>query len=131
MGKSLLSFSSATNQFKTDYNDRDDAPEEKILGRTHYRDESYIMRSQLQRFFDGGANLIIGTEISVDHSRSNVLRNIYTQPEQFTNAGFAQFRKPISNKLMYDIGLRYDNREVTGGEGYSVKSFQAFSPKCF
>ena len=85
----------------------------------------------LQRFFDGGANLIIGTEISVDHSRSNVLRNIYTQPEQFTNAGFAQFRKPISNKLMYDIGLRYDNRDVTGGEGYSVKSFQAFSPKCF
>ena len=129
LGKSLLSFSLATNQFKTDYNDRDDAPEEKILGRTHYRDESYIMRSQLQRFFDGGANLIIGTEISVDHSRSNVLRNIYTQPEQFTNAGFAQFRKPISNKLMYDIGLRYDNRDVTGGEGYSVKSFQAFSPK--
>ena len=30
---------------------------------------------------------------------------------------------------MYDLGLRYDNRGVTGGEGYSVKSFQAFSPK--
>ena len=129
LAKSLLSFSLATNQFKTDYNDRDDAPEEKIQGKTHYRDESYIMRSQWQRFFDGGANLTIGTEISIDHSRSNVLRNIYTQPEQFTIAGFAQFRKPISNKLMYDLGLRYDNREVTGGEGYSVKAFQAFSPK--
>ena len=71
------SFSLATNQFKTDYNDRDDAPDDKILGRTHYRDESYIMRSQLQRFFDGGANLIIGTEISVSLKE---LRSIFQMP---------------------------------------------------
>ena len=32
-------------------------------------------------------------------------------------------------KLIYDIGLRYDNRQVKGGEGYSAKNFQAFSPK--
>ena len=129
IGKSLFSLSLATNQFKTDYNDRNDAPEEKILGKTHYRDKSYIVRSQLHRFFKGGTDLVIGTEVSIDQSRSNVLRNIYIQPEQFTIAGFAQFRRSISDNLMYDLGLRYDNREVTGGEGYSVKSFQAFSPK--
>ena len=129
IGKSLFSLSLATNQFETDYNDRNDTPEEKMLGKTHYRDKSYIVRSQLHKFFKDGTDLVIGTEVSIDQSRSNVLRNIYTQPEQFTIAGFAQFRRSISNNFMYDLGLRYDNREVTGGEGYSVKSFQAFSPK--
>ena len=129
LGETLFSFSLSTNRFNTDYRDRDDAPQEKILGKTHYRDNSYMMRSQLQRFFNGEENLTLGVEVSLDRSRSNVLRNIYIQPEQFTIAGFSQLRKQISNNFTYDLGLRYDSRKVKGGEGYSVKSFQAFSPK--
>ena len=129
LGKYLVSLSLATNHFNTDYNDRDDAPEEKIQGQTYYRDQSYILRNQLQMFLDQNVNLTVGTEVSIDQSKSNVLRNIYVQPEQLTIAGFAQFRKPITTKLIYDIGLRYDNRQVKGGEGYIAKNFQAFSPK--
>tara|TARA_Y100000588_G_scaffold192898_1_gene206903 strand:- start:7398 stop:9521 length:2124 start_codon:yes stop_codon:yes gene_type:complete len=129
LGQSIASVSIASNQFDTDYNDRNDAPENKILGRTHYRDKSYIIRGQLQRFFDEETNLIIGTEISLERSRSNVLRNIYVQPEQFTAAGFAQFRKQIFIKTIFDFGLRYDFREVKGGDGYKPKLFEAISPK--
>tara|TARA_A100001037_G_scaffold301501_1_gene331127 strand:+ start:2852 stop:5014 length:2163 start_codon:yes stop_codon:yes gene_type:complete len=129
LGQSIISVSIASNQFDTDYNDRNDAPENKILGKTHYRDKSYIFRSQLQKFYNEETNLVIGTEISLDQSRSNVLRNIYVQPEQFTTAGFAQFRKEIFNKIMFDFGLRYDFREVKGGDRYKPKLFKAISPK--
>ena len=125
----LLTTSFATNIFNTDYNDREDAPEEKVLGETHYRDKSYILRSQLQRYSYEKGSLTLGGEISMDFSRSNVLRNIYTEPKQFTAAGFTQFRKSISERLKYDLGLRYDIRQVTGGEGYKGKSFKALSPK--
>ena len=128
-GKSLFSLSLATNQFNTDYKDRNDAPEEKILGKTHYRDKSFIFRSQFQKFYIGQTHLTFGLELSFDKSRSNVLRNIYIEPKQSTLAGFAQFRKYISKKFIYDLGLRYDIRDVKGGEGYSIKSFKAFSPK--
>ena len=88
-----------------------------------------MARFQAQRFFKDGSNIIIGSEISLDQSSSNVLRNIYERPEQKTNAGFAQYRLRLWDDLMLDMGMRFDSRDVTGGEGYSVKSFQAFSPK--
>ena len=129
IGNNIFSLSLATNQFKTDYRDRDDTPLDHSQGKTNYRDNSFIVRSQFQRFFNGDANLTFGTELSLDQSKSNVLRNIFTQPEQNTIAGFIQYRKPLSKEFLYDIGLRYDLREVTGGEGYSVKTFKAVSPK--
>ena len=88
-----------------------------------------MARAQLQRFFNDGDNIIIGSEISLDQSRSNVLRNIYEQPEQKTSAGFAKYRMQLRDNLILDMGMRYDYRDVTGGEGYSIKSFQALSPK--
>ena len=125
----LLSVSLATNHFKTDYKDRDDTPVDDLRDNTNYRDHSYMARAQLQRFFNDGDNIIIGSEISLDQSRSNVLRNIYEQPEQKTSAGFAKYRMQLRDNLILDMGMRYDYRDVTGGEGYSIKSFQAFSPK--
>ena len=129
LGKSILSISLAANRFKTDYNDRDDAPDDKILGKTHYRDQSYIVRSQLQQFFNNGGNIIYGMELISDRSKSNVLRNIYIEPKQITLAGFTQYRKQIFNRIVFDFGLRYDFREVLGGEGYQSKVFKAISPK--
>ena len=128
-GNYLLTTSLATNIFNTDYNDREDAPEEKVLGQTHYRDKSYILRTQLQRFFYKEGSITLGSEIAMDFSKSNVLRNIYKEPEQFTAAGFIQFMEPISENFKYDLGLRYDIRQVSGGKGYSTKSFKALSPK--
>ena len=125
----LISFSLATNHFETDYRDRDDTPIDEFRDKTEYRDRSYMARAQVQRFFKDGNNIIIGSEISLDQSSSNVLRNIYERPEQRTNAGFAQYRMRFWDDLMLDMGMRFDSRDVTGGEGYSVKSFQAFSPK--
>jgi len=127
--KNIFSISLATNQFKTNYRDRDDAPIERRQGKTYYRDNSYIVRSQFQRFFITGSNLTIGSEFALDKSQSNVLRNIFIQPEQTTVAGFLQFRKPLSKDFLYDIGLRYDLRNITGGKGYSIKTFKAISPK--
>jgi len=129
IGENIVSISLATNQFKTDYRDRNDTPLDKQQGKTNYRDHSYIMRSQIQRFFNDAATLVIGTELSFDQSKSNVLRNIYDQPEQGTVAAFLQYRKPLSEKFLYDLGLRYDLRNVSGGERYEVKNFKAFSPK--
>ncbi len=129
INKYLYSLSLATNHFKTDYKDRDDTPIEDIQGITNYRDRSYIIRSQLQRFFNSGNNFLIGVESSLDYSSSNVLRNIYEQPEQNTIAGFMQYRKTITNQLTMDMGIRFDSRNVTGGEGYNVKKFEAISPK--
>ena len=129
IGENIVSISLATNQFKTDYRDRNDTPLDKQQGKTNYRDHSYIMRSQIQRFFNDAATLVIGTELSFDQSKSNVLRNIYDQPEQGTVAAFLQYRKPLSEKFLYDLGLRYDLRNVSGGEEYEVKNFKAFSPK--
>ena len=125
----LFSLSLATNHFKTDYRDRDDTPFEEFRDKTNYRDHSYMMRGQLQRFFKGGDNLTFGMEIALDQSSSNVLRNIYEQPEQYTTAGFSQYRRQITKKIAFDMGIRFDSREVTGGEGYSVKTFKALSPK--
>jgi outer membrane cobalamin receptor len=125
----LFSLSLATNHFKTDYRDRDDTPFEEVRDKTNYRDHSYMVRGQLQRFFKGGDNLTFGMEIALDQSSSNVLRNIYEQPEQFTTAGFSQYRRQITKKIEFDMGIRFDSREVTGGEGYSVKTFKALSPK--
>ncbi|MBJ11600.1 MAG: hypothetical protein CMG62_00775 [Candidatus Marinimicrobia bacterium] len=129
IGRNIFSISLATNQFKTDYRDRNDTPLEKQQSKTNYRDHSYIIRSQIQRFFNDVGTLVIGTELSFDQSKSNVLRNIYDRPEQITVAGFLQFRKPLSQKFLYDLGLRYDLRNVSGGDGYPVKAFKAFSPK--
>ena len=125
----LFSLSLATNHFKTDYRDRDDTPFEEVRDKTNYRDHSYMVRGQLQRFFKGGDNLTFGMEIALDQSSSNVLRNIYEQPEQYTTAGFSQYRRQITKKIAFDMGIRFDSREVTGGEGYSVKTFKALSPK--
>ena len=125
----LFSLSLATNHFKTDYRDRDDTPFEEVRDKTNYRDHSYMVRGQLQRFFKGGDNLTFGMEIALDQSSSNVLRNIYEQPEQYTMAGFSQYRRQITKKIEFDMGIRFDSREVTGGEGYSVKTFKALSPK--
>ena len=125
----LFSLSLATNHFKTDYRDRDDTPFEEVRDKTNYRDHSYMMRGQLQRFFKEGDNLTFGMEIALDQSSSNVLRNIYEQPEQYTTAGFSQYRRQITKKIAFDMGIRFDSREVTGGEGYSVKTFKALSPK--
>jgi len=125
----LFSLSLATNHFKTDYRDRDDTPFEEFRDKTNYRDHSYMMRGQLQRFFKDGDNLTFGMEIALDQSSSNVLRNIYEQPEQYTTAGFSQYRRQITKKIAFDMGIRFDSREVTGGEGYSVKTFKALSPK--
>ena len=125
----LFSLSLATNHFKTDYRDRDDTPFEEFRDKTNYRDHSYMMRGQLQRFFKEGDNLTFGMEIALDQSSSNVLRNIYEQPEQYTMAGFSQYRRQITKKIEFDMGIRFDSREVTGGEGYSVKTFKALSPK--
>ena len=125
----LFSLSLATNHFKTDYRDRDDTPFEEFRDKTNYRDHSYMVRGQLQRFFKGGDNLTFGMEIALDQSSSNVLRNIYEQPEQYTMAGFSQYRRQITKKIAFDMGIRFDSREVTGGEGYSVKTFKALSPK--
>jgi len=127
--KNIFSLSLATNQFKTNYRDRADAPLEKRQGKTNYRDNSYIVRGQFQRFYNNGANLTVGSEFALDKSKSNVLRNIFIQPEQTTIAGFLQYRKPLSKAFLYDLGLRFDLRNVTGGEGYSIKSFKAISPK--
>ena len=125
----LFSLSLATNHFKTDYRDRDDTPFEEFRDKTNYRDHSYMVRGQLQRFFNDGGNLTFGMEIALDQSSSNVLRNIYEQPEQYTMAGFSQYRRQITKKIEFDMGIRFDSREVTGGEGYSVKTFKALSPK--
>ena len=125
----IFSISLAINQFKTDYRDRDDAPLEKIQGKTYYRDNSYIMRGQFQKFFNSGGNITLGSEFSLDQSKSNVLRNIFIQPEQMTSAGFLQYRKPLGKRFLYDLGLRYDLRNVTGGKGYSNKKFKSISPK--
>ena len=125
----IFSISLAINQFKTDYRDRDDAPLEKIQGKTYYRDNSYIMRGQFQKFFNSGGNITLGSEFSLDQSKSNVLRNIFIQPEQITSAGFLQYRKPLGKRFLYDLGLRYDLRNVTGGKGYSNKKFKSISPK--
>ena len=125
----LFSLSLATNHFKTDYRDRDDTPFEEVRDKTNYRDHSYMVRGQLQRFFNDGGNLTFGMEIALDQSSSNVLRNIYEQPEQYTMAGFSQYRRQITKKIEFDMGIRFDSREVTGGEGYSVKTFKALSPK--
>ncbi len=125
----LFSLSLATNHFKTDYRDRDDTPFEEFRDKTNYRDHSYMVRGQLQRFFKEGDNLTFGMEIALDQSSSNVLRNIYEQPEQYTTAGFSQYRRQITKKIAFDMGIRFDSREVTGGEGYSVKTFKALSPK--
>ena len=128
-GKNIFSLSLATNQFKTDYIDRPDTPLDKLQGKTNYRDDSYIFRSQFQSFLNKSSNIIFGLEMSLDRSKSNVLRNIYTQPNQSTTAGYVQFRKQLSKEFLFDLGLRYDLRKVTGGEGYSIKTFNAFSPK--
>ena len=125
----IFSISLAINKFKTDYRDRDDAPLEKIQGKTYYRDNSYIMRGQFQKFFNSGGNITLGSEFSLDQSKSNVLRNIFIQPEQMTSAGFLQYRKPLGKRFLYDLGLRYDLRNVTGGKGYSNKKFKSISPK--
>jgi len=125
----LFSLSLATNHFKTDYRDRDDTPVDESRDKTNYRDHSYMVRGQLQRFFNNGDNITFGSEISLDQSSSNVLRNIYDQPEQRTTAGFVQYRKRLWSSLVLDIGIRFDSRDVTGGEGYSVKKFEALSPK--
>jgi len=129
LGQSVFSVSLAANRFDTDYNDRNDAPSDKILGKTHYRDQSYIARSQLQKFFNNGGNIIFGMEFISDKSRSNVLRNIYTEPKQITIAGFTQYRKEIIKNTIFDLGLRYDFRQVTGGDGYQSKVFKSISPK--
>ncbi len=129
IGENIISISLATNQFKTDYRDRNDTPFDKKQGKTNYRDHSYIIRSQIQRFFNDAGTLVVGTELLYDQSKSNVLRNIYDQPEQNTVAGFIQYRKPLSENFLYDLGLRYDFRNVTGGERYAIKNFKAFSPK--
>ncbi len=127
--KNIISISLATNQFKTDYRDRNDTPYDEKQGKTNYRDQSYIMRSQIQRFFNDSGTLIIGTELSFDQSKSNVLRNIYDSLEQNTVAGFIQYRRPFSENFVNEIGLRYDFRNISGGERYPIKNFRALSPK--
>ena len=127
--KNIISISLATNQFKTDYRDRNDTPYDEKQGKTNYRDQSYIMRSQIQRFFNDSGTLIIGTELSFDQSKSNVLRNIYDSLEQNTVAGFIQYRRPFSENFINEIGLRYDFRNISGGERYPIKNFRALSPK--
>ncbi len=127
--KNIISISLATNQFKTDYRDRNDTPSDEKQGKTNYRDQSYIMRSQIQRFFNDSGTLIIGTELLFDQSKSNVLRNIYDSPEQNTAAGFIQYRRPFSENFINELGLRYDFRNISGGERYPIKNFRALSPK--
>ena len=129
IGENIISISLATNQFKTDYRDRNDTPSDEKQGKTNYRDQSYIMRSQIQRFFNDAGTLIVGTELLFDQSKSNVLRNIYDSPEQNTAAGFIQYRRSFSGNFIYDLGLRYDFRNISGGERYPIKNFRAFSPK--
>ena len=125
----ILSSSIGLNQFNTIYNDRNDTPPEKIQGQTRYNDQIIIWRNEYQKFFTDKSILTIGTEIDYDGSRSDVINSIYVEPKQRTTAVFSQFKKPVLKYWIIDMGLRYDFRQVQGGENYPKKLYQALSPK--
>ena len=125
----ILSSSIGLNQFNTIYNDRNDTPPEKIQGQTEYKDQITIWRNEYQKFFTDKSILTIGTEAGFDGSRSDVINAIYVQPKQRTIGAFTQFKKPFKEYWILDIGLRYDYRQVQGGNLYPIKLYQAVSPK--
>mgnify|MGYP003306790459 FL=1 len=125
----ILSSSIGLNQFNTIYNDRNDTPPEKIQGQTEYKDQIKIWRNEYQKFFTDKSILTIGTEAGFDGSRSDVINAIYVQPKQRTIGAFTQFKKPFKEYWILDIGLRYDYRQVQGGNLYPIKLYQAVSPK--
>ena len=125
----ILSSSIGLNQFNTIYNDRNDTPPEKIQGQTQYKDQIKIWRNEYQKFFTDKSILTIGTEAGFDGSRSDVINAIYVKPKQRTLGAFTQFKKPFKEYWILDIGLRYDYRQVQGGNLYPIKLYQAVSPK--
>ena len=125
----ILSSSIGLNQFNTIYNDRNDTPPEKIQGQTKYKDQIKIWRNEYQKFFTDKSILTIGTEAGFDGSRSDVINAIYVKPKQRTLGAFTQFKKPFKEYWILDIGLRYDYRQVQGGNLYPIKLYQAVSPK--
>ena len=125
----ILSSSIGLNQFNTIYNDRNDTPPEKIQGQTEYKDQIKIWRNEYQKFFTDKSILTIGTEAGFDGSRSDVINAIYVKPKQRTLGAFTQFKKPFKEYWILDIGLRYDYRQVQGGNLYPIKLYQAVSPK--
>lgn len=125
----ILSLSLAINHFNTIYNDRNDTPEGELQGSTIYKDKGHVWRNEYQKVFNDKSVLTIGTEVGLDFSKADVINFIYDQPKQSTMAIFSQLKKNISENWILDFGLRYDYRQVQGGEQYRKILFEAISPK--
>ena len=125
----ILSISLAINNFNTIYNDRNDTPEGELQGSTTYKDKGHVWRNEYQKVFNDKSVITIGTEVGFDLSKADVINFIYDQPKQSTMAIFSQLKKNISENLILDFGLRYDYRQVQGGEQYRKILFEAISPK--
>jgi len=129
LNNGILSISLAINHFNTIYNDRNDTPESELQGSTVYKDKGHIWRNEYQKVFNDKSVITMGTEVGLDLSKADVINFIYDQPKQSTMAIFSQLKKNISENLILDFGLRYDYRQVQGGEQYRKILFEAISPK--
>jgi len=129
LNNGILSISLAINHFNTIYNDRNDTPQSELQGSTVYKDKGHIWRNEYQKVFNDKSVITMGTEVGLDLSKADVINFIYDQPKQSTMAIFSQLKKNISENLILDFGLRYDYRQVQGGEQYRKILFEAISPK--
>ena len=100
-----------------------------MQGATTYKDKGHVWRNEYQKVFKDKSIITICTEVGLDLSKADVINFIYDQPKQSTMAIFSQLKKNISENLILDFGLRYDYRQVQGGEQYRKILFEAISPK--
>ncbi len=119
----------ALNRFYTLYSDREDTPEDSTQEETSYFDWSLVSRNELQLIKNRAWLVLLGTDVTYDHTKVSVLSPIYGEPEQYTAAGFLQARKLIKGGWTIGFGSRLDYRIVNPGNGYNTRKFLSFSPK--
>ncbi|MDP7529564.1 MAG: TonB-dependent receptor [Dehalococcoidia bacterium] len=119
----------ALNRFNTLYLDRKDTPEDEREGETRYFDWSLVSRNELQLIKNGAWVVLLGTDLSYDHTKVSVLSPVYGEPEQYTVAGFIQTRRLVKRGWTIGFGSRLDYRMVNPGNGYNTRKFLSLSPK--
>ena len=119
----------AVNSFITNYNDRADAPEEAIEGKSSYDDLSLSFRSELFSPVSTSMLIMIGAEGGYDVSDVSVMNPIYAGLTQKTVASFVQTRISLGGGWSVASGIRYDYRQVDPGNEYPARYFKSFSPK--
>ncbi|MDP6088820.1 MAG: TonB-dependent receptor [Candidatus Marinimicrobia bacterium] len=124
-----MSHSVFFNKFDTHYDDRNDAPEDKIEGERDYDDITVGFRSEMLVTKWARWIFMAGTDVNWSQSQVSVFNPIYDSPEQLSLGGFVQSKYSIGNGWNFGTGLRYDYRSSDPGGNFQKRIYTNWSPK--